>query len=78
MDLSGLLGGLLLDPAFARAARAEGPHGSVVTPDGAIPFLAAGLVALGPEQPFNRMPPKASPVLICHPALAEVLTANWR
>ncbi len=40
--------------------------------------LAAGLVALGPEQPFNRMPPKAGPVLICHPALAEVLTANWR
>ena len=40
--------------------------------------LAAGLVALGPEQPFNRMPPKAGPVLICHPALAEVFTANWR
>ena len=43
MDLSGLLGGLLLDPMFARAARAEGPHGSVVTPDSAIPFLAAGM-----------------------------------
>ena len=43
MDLSGLLGGLLLDPAFARAARADGPHGSVVTPDAAIPFLAAGM-----------------------------------
>lgn len=40
--------------------------------------LAAGLVALGPEQPFNRMPPKAGPVLICHPALAAVLAANWR
>jgi 3'(2'), 5'-bisphosphate nucleotidase len=40
--------------------------------------LAAGLVALGPEQPFNRMPPKADPVLICHPAVAEVFTANWR
>jgi 3'(2'), 5'-bisphosphate nucleotidase len=40
--------------------------------------LAAGLVALGPEQPFNRMPPKAGPVLICHPALAEALSANWR
>lgn len=40
--------------------------------------LAAGLVALGPEQPFNRMPPKAGPVLICHPALAEAFTANWR
>ncbi|HSO05234.1 MAG TPA: hypothetical protein VLQ92_12180, partial [Candidatus Limnocylindrales bacterium] len=43
MDLSGLLGGLLLDPTFARAARADGPHGSVVTPDAAIPFLAAGM-----------------------------------
>ena len=43
MDLSGLLGGLLLDPAFARAARADGPHGSVVTADAAIPFLAAGM-----------------------------------
>ncbi len=40
--------------------------------------LAAGLVALGPEQPFNRMPPKAGPVLICHPGLAEVLAAHWR
>ena len=43
MDLSGLLPGLLEDPTFARAARAEGPHGSVVTPDEAIPFLAAGM-----------------------------------
>jgi transcription-repair coupling factor (superfamily II helicase) len=43
MDLSGLLAGLLLDPAFARAARADGPHGAVVTPDAAIPFLAAGM-----------------------------------
>jgi 3'(2'), 5'-bisphosphate nucleotidase len=40
--------------------------------------LAAGLVALGPEQPFNRMPPTAGPVLICHPALAEAFTTNWR
>ena len=40
--------------------------------------LTAGLVALGPEHPFNRMPPKAGPVLICHPALAEVFTTNWR
>lgn len=40
--------------------------------------LAAGLVALGPEQPFNRMPPTAGPVLICHPALAATFTTNWR
>jgi 3'(2'), 5'-bisphosphate nucleotidase len=40
--------------------------------------LANGLVALGPEQPFNRMPPKAGPVLITHPALADVLAAHWR
>lgn len=40
--------------------------------------LAAGLVALGPEQPFNRMPPTAGPVLICHPALAPAFTASWR
>ncbi|HYN57634.1 MAG TPA: inositol monophosphatase family protein [Motilibacterales bacterium] len=40
--------------------------------------LAAGLLALGPDQPFNQMPPKAGPVLICHPALAEAFTANWR
>ncbi len=43
MDLSGLLAGLLDDPAFARAARAQGPHGSVVTPDAALPFLAAAM-----------------------------------
>ncbi|MGB7983509.1 MAG: hypothetical protein WCF36_22245, partial [Candidatus Nanopelagicales bacterium] len=43
MDLSGLLHGLFEDPAFARAARAEGPHGAVVTPDAGIPFLAAGM-----------------------------------
>ena len=43
MDLSGLLHGLLEDPAFARAARAEGPHGAVLTPDAAMPFLAAGM-----------------------------------
>jgi 3'(2'), 5'-bisphosphate nucleotidase len=40
--------------------------------------LAAGLVALGPDQPFNRMPPKAGPVLICHPALADTFRSNWR
>jgi 3'(2'), 5'-bisphosphate nucleotidase len=40
--------------------------------------LAHGLVALGPVQPFNQMPPKAGPVLIAHPAIAEVLAANWR
>ena len=40
--------------------------------------LANGLVALGPTQPFNRMPPKAGPVLIAHPAIAEVLAAHWR
>ena len=39
--------------------------------------LAHGLVALGPVQPFNQMPPKAGPVLICHPDLAEVLTVHW-
>ena len=43
MDLSGLLHGLLEDPAFARAARAEGPFGTVVAPDPALPFLAAGM-----------------------------------
>ncbi len=43
MDLSGLLHGLLEDPAFARAARAEGPHGAVLTPDAGMPFLAAGM-----------------------------------
>ncbi len=43
MDLSALLAGLLTDPAFARAARADGRHGSVVAPDAAIPFLAAGM-----------------------------------
>ncbi len=40
--------------------------------------LAAGLVALGPEQAFNQMPPKAGPVLICHPTLVPAFTANWR
>lgn len=40
--------------------------------------LANGLVALGPMQAFNRMPPKAGPVLIAHPAIAEVLAAHWR
>lgn len=39
--------------------------------------LAHGLVALGPTQPFNRMPPVAGPVLIAHPALAPVLAAHW-
>jgi 3'(2'), 5'-bisphosphate nucleotidase len=40
--------------------------------------LAHGYVALGPEQPFNRMPPKAGPVLIAHPAIAAVLDRHWR
>jgi 3'(2'), 5'-bisphosphate nucleotidase len=39
---------------------------------------AHGLVALGPTQPFNRMPPVAGPVLIVHPAVAGVLAAHWR
>jgi len=40
--------------------------------------LAHGLVALGPVQHFNRMPPTAGPVLVCHPDLAEVLAVHWR
>jgi 3'(2'), 5'-bisphosphate nucleotidase len=40
--------------------------------------MAHGLVALGPTQPFNRMPPTAGPVLICHPAIADALAAHWR
>ena len=43
MDLSGLLLGLLQDPSFARATRAQGPEGGVVAPDAALPFLLAGL-----------------------------------
>lgn len=39
--------------------------------------VAAGLVPLGPDQPFNRKPPKAGPVLICHPDLVPVFTAHW-
>jgi 3'(2'), 5'-bisphosphate nucleotidase len=39
--------------------------------------LAAGLVALGPEQSFNRMPPTTGPVLICHPALAPAFSTTW-
>jgi len=39
--------------------------------------VAAGFVALGPDQPFNQMPPKAGPVLICHPALVPAFKANW-
>jgi 3'(2'), 5'-bisphosphate nucleotidase len=39
--------------------------------------LAHGLIALGPAQPFNRMPPTAGPVLICHPDLADVLEGHW-
>jgi 3'(2'), 5'-bisphosphate nucleotidase len=39
--------------------------------------VAAGFVALGADQPFNQMPPKAGPVLICHPDLVEVFTHNW-
>ncbi len=40
--------------------------------------LANGYVALGPVQPFNRMPPTAGPVLIAHPAIAGVLARHWR
>ncbi len=43
MDLSGLCQGLLEDPTFARACRAAGPNGEVVTPAAAVPFLAAGM-----------------------------------
>jgi 3'(2'), 5'-bisphosphate nucleotidase len=39
--------------------------------------LAHGLVALGPAQSFNRMPPTAGPVLICHPGLADVFAGHW-
>jgi 3'(2'), 5'-bisphosphate nucleotidase len=39
--------------------------------------LARGLVAVGPPQPFNRMPPVAGPVLIAHPAIAAVLGEHW-
>lgn len=39
--------------------------------------LAHGLVALGPPQPFNRMPPRAGRVFVVHPAIAEVLAAYW-
>ena len=39
--------------------------------------VAAGFIPLGPSQPFNQMPPKAGPVLICHPGIAEVLAARW-
>ena len=39
--------------------------------------IAHGLVALGPDQPFNQMPPKAGPVLIAHPAIADALAAHW-
>lgn len=38
--------------------------------------LAHGLVAVGPPLVFNRMPPCSGPVLITHPALAEVLAAH--
>jgi 3'(2'), 5'-bisphosphate nucleotidase len=39
--------------------------------------VAAGFIALGPDQPFNQMPPKAGPVLICHPDLVPAFQANW-
>ena len=39
--------------------------------------VAHDLVALGPDQAFNRMPPKAGPVLVAHPAIADVLLAHW-
>ncbi|MCU0301296.1 MAG: DEAD/DEAH box helicase, partial [Candidatus Nanopelagicales bacterium] len=41
MDCSGLLHGLLEDPAFAAVARAEGPVGGITAPEAAWPFLAA-------------------------------------
>jgi 3'(2'), 5'-bisphosphate nucleotidase len=39
--------------------------------------VAAGFIALGPDQAFNQMPPKAGPVLICHPDLVPAFQANW-
>lgn len=39
--------------------------------------IAHGLVALGPPQPFNRMPPQAGRVFVVHPAIADVLAAYW-
>ncbi len=39
--------------------------------------IAHGHVALGWTQPFNLMPPKAGPVMICHPAIADALAAVW-
>jgi transcription-repair coupling factor (superfamily II helicase) len=43
MDLSGLLRGLLQDPAFAAAVAAETTTGTLVSPDEALPFVAAGM-----------------------------------
>ncbi|MCU0282733.1 MAG: transcription-repair coupling factor [Candidatus Nanopelagicales bacterium] len=43
MDCSGLLHGLLADPAFAQVATTEGPEGAVLTPDAGLPFLAAAV-----------------------------------
>jgi transcription-repair coupling factor (superfamily II helicase) len=43
MDCSGLLHGLLTDPAFVAATRAEAPEGGVLAPPAASPFLAAAL-----------------------------------
>ncbi|HEX6888885.1 MAG TPA: CarD family transcriptional regulator, partial [Candidatus Nanopelagicales bacterium] len=43
MDCSGLLHGLLTDPAFAAATRAEAPEGGVLAPPASYPFLAAAL-----------------------------------
>lgn len=40
--------------------------------------LANGYVAPGPVQPFNRMPPTVGPVLIAHPAIADILAALWQ
>jgi 3'(2'), 5'-bisphosphate nucleotidase len=39
--------------------------------------VSRGMVAVGPPQPFNRMPPVAGPVLIAHPAIAAVLGEHW-
>ena len=43
MDLSGLLHGLLEDPAIAAGVAADTSRRSLVTPDEFLPFLAAGL-----------------------------------
>lgn len=39
--------------------------------------VARGLVAVGPQQPFNQMPPVAGPVLLAHPDIAGTLAEHW-